>query len=277
MLAALAWQAELGATEAIAETPQDRFVESAPKPAAAAAAAPSKAPAIARGQEDPTRAMPDARPGRDQPVAAAQSTGSTTALAAQASTLDELAQTMRVWDGTPLRETARNFVFSDGVPGARLMVVGEAPGADEDRIGRPFVGRAGQLLDRMLAAIDIARSAPAPENAAYIANILPWRPPGNRTPTEAEAQMFLPFMTRHIELAKPDLIFAVGNTSVKALLATKTGIKRLRGTWTPHPDLGIPVLPSFHPAYLLRQPADKRLAWQDLLSLRAALNEGAPL
>lgn len=276
MLAALAWQAELGATEAIAETPQDRFAESAPKPAAAAAVAPSTAPVTARGQEDPTRAMPDARPGRDQPVAAAQSTGSTTALAAQASTLDELAQTMRVWDGTPLRETARNFVFSDGVPGARLMVVGEAPGADEDRIGRPFVGRAGQLLDRMLAAIDIARSAPAPENAAYIANILPWRPPGNRTPTEAEAQMFLPFMTRHIELAKPDLIFAVGNTSVKALLATKTGIKRLRGTWTPHPDLGIPVLPSFHPAYLLRQPADKRLAWQDLLSLRAALDEGAP-
>ena len=120
-------------------------------------------------------------------------------------------------------------------------------------------------------------TAEDPATSAYITNILPWRPPGNRTPTEQEAQMFLPFMTRHIELAQPDIVFAVGNTSVKALLGTTTGIKRLRGTWTPHPVLGLPVLPSFHPAYLLRPPQDKRLAWRDLLSLRAALDGEKPL
>ncbi|MEM7742840.1 MAG: uracil-DNA glycosylase family protein [Pseudomonadota bacterium] len=320
MLSALAWQIDLGADEAIAEAPVDRFKASAPP-----AQPPVPTPDAAREPGGAASAAPDARPGSGASptnwsgsgASPTNSTGSGTSrtdapapgdgrtdltgpgaspatvpssgaptkdtstdtpahLAASARTLQDLAEVMRAWGGSPLKETARNFVFSDGLPGARLMVIGEAPGADEDRLGKPFVGRAGQLLDKMLAAIGIARTNSAKEDAAYIANILPWRPPGNRTPTEAEAQMFLPFMARHIELARPEIIFAVGNTSVKALLDTKTGIKRLRGTWMRHGPTGVPVLPSFHPAYLLRQPADKRLAWRDLLSLRDVLDGAAP-
>jgi len=272
MLSALAWQAELGADEAISETPIDRLAASAQgaapaaRPVAVVAAAPRE-----RGAEGGAVTGTLFESGAD-PASPAQPVESPAALAAGAQSLEGLASAMRGWGGSPLRETARNFVFSDGLVGARLMVIGEAPGADEDRIGRPFVGRAGRLLDRMMAAIGISRTDSSPESACYIANILPWRPPGNRTPSEAEAQMFLPFMTRHIQLAGPDIVFAIGNTAVKALLGTTTGIKRLRGTWTHHPVLGLPVLPSFHPAYLLRQPADKRLAWRDLLSLRAALD-----
>jgi DNA polymerase len=162
------------------------------------------------------------------------------------------------------------------MPGARVMVIGEAPGGDEDRIGKPFVGRAGQLLDRMLVAIGLSRTAPAPEAAAYITNILPWRPPGNRSPSEDEALLFLPFVERHIELAGPDFILSLGNTPTKALLDTDTGIKRIRGRWFRHAATGLPLLPSFHPAYLLRTPADKRLAWRDLLMLRAALDGETP-
>ena len=198
-------------------------------------------------------------------------------LAASATTLEELAEAMRNWEGSDLKAGARNFVFSDGLAGARLMVIGEAPGADEDRVGKPFVGRAGQLLDRMLAAIGLSRTAPAPEQAVYIANILPWRPPGNRTPSEQEAAQFLPFMERHIELAEPDVILSMGNTPTKALLATGTGIKRMRGRWVRHAGSGIALLPSFHPAYLLRQPADKRLAWRDLLEVKAALDGSPPV
>jgi DNA polymerase len=158
------------------------------------------------------------------------------------------------------------------------MVIGEAPGGDEDRIGRPFVGRAGQLLDRMLAAIGLSRTAPAPEDAVYITNILPWRPPGNRTPSEHEALQFLPFVERHIELARPEFILAVGNTPTKALLATSIGIKRMRGRWLRHGPSGLPVMPCFHPAYLLRTPEDKRLAWLDLLAVRRALDgEAVPI
>jgi DNA polymerase len=156
------------------------------------------------------------------------------------------------------------------------MVIGEAPGGEEDRVGRPFVGRAGQLLDRMLAAIGLSRSAPAPETAVYITNILPWRPPGNRTPSEAEARQFLPFVERHIALATPDVILAVGNTPTKALLATSSGIKRMRGRWLRHGPTGLPVMPCFHPAYLLRTPEDKRLAWLDLLAVRRALDGEFP-
>jgi len=183
---------------------------------------------------------------------------------------------MRRFEGSPLRLSARNLVFADGLPGARVMVIGEAPGGEEDRQGKPFVGRAGQLLDRMLAAIGLARTAPAPEDAAYITNILPWRPPGNRTPSESEVLLFLPFVLRHIGLAGPDVILALGGTSAKALMETSTGIKRLRGRWVRHEATGLPLLPSFHPAYLLRQPTDKRLAWRDLLSLRAALDGELP-
>ena len=255
---ALAWQVELGADEAIGDLPVDRFAESVPpaKPAPKPATAPqAAAPAVAPTNEGDATARE---------------------LAANAQTLDELAEAMRGFDGSDLKKGARSFVFCDGVPGARVMVIGEAPGGDEDRIGKPFVGRAGQMLDRMLTAIGLSRTAPAPEDAVYITNILPWRPPGNRTPSPDEVGQFLPFIERHIALAKPDFIFSIGNTPTKTLLDTSTGIKRMRGRWVRHQASGVPFLPSFHPAYLLRQPADKRLAWRDLLSLRAALDGDLP-
>ncbi|MCH8168936.1 MAG: uracil-DNA glycosylase [Proteobacteria bacterium] len=283
LLEALAWQLELGADEAIGETPLDRFAESAAAESTGPARAPIvTTPAVRRGPGRATGATADAPPGPEGPRAAkGESAGepageSPRDLARGAATLEELAEAMRGFEGSPLKKSARSFVFCDGLAGARLMVIGEAPGGEEDRIGKPFVGRAGQLLDRMLAAIGLARTAPAPEDAAYITNILPWRPPGNRTPTPDEVALFLPFIERHIELAKPDFILSVGNTPTKTLLGTATGIKRMRGRWVRHGASGLPLLPSFHPAYLLRQPADKRLAWRDLLSLRAALDGEGP-
>ena len=162
-----------------------------------------------------------------------------------------------------------NFVFSDGDTDARLMLIGEAPGGEEDRKGVPFVGPAGQLLDKMLDAIEIERAK------VYITNILPWRPPGNRTPTDAEIAACLPFLERHIELVKPDILLLVGGTSAKTLLRRKEGIMRLRGKWMKYePETGKPVVARalLHPAFLLRQPAQKRETWQDLLEIRARLD-----
>ncbi len=274
LLEALAWQLELGADEAIGDAPVDRFAESA----AAATAATGATPAARRAPDGATGTTANAPPGPERLKAAEGESAGRTAhdLARAATTLEELAEAMRGFEGSPLKKGARSFVFCDGLAGARVMVIGEAPGGEEDRIGRPFVGRAGQLLDRMLAAIGLSRTALTPEDAAYITNILPWRPPGNRTPTPAEVALFLPFIERHIELAKPDFIFSIGNTPTKTLLDTATGIKRMRGRWVRHKASGLPLLPSFHPAYLLRQPADKRLAWRDLLSLRAALDGDLP-
>ena len=269
-LAALAWQVELGADEAIAESPVDRFAESSPAQTPASRTLRQGAhPAAVRA---PSPLVGEGRGGGQAASAAAAGPEDARALAAAATTLDELAAAMRGWSGSALREAARNLVFADGLPGARLMVIGEAPGGEEDRVGRPFVGRAGQLLDRMLAAISIARPAPAPEDAVYITNILPWRPPGNRTPSEAEARAFLPFVERHVALAGPEVILALGNTPTKTLLATSTGIRRMRGRWLRHGPSGLPVMPSFHPAYLLRTPEDKRLAWCDLLAVRRVLD-----
>ena len=250
LVAALAWQIELGADQAIGETPCDRFAESLP----------TKPP------EDVLPAAPTPVPPRQAPAHPA----------AAADTLDALARAVAGWDGSDLKQGARSCVFSDGRPGAPVMVIGEAPGADEDRLGKPFVGRAGQLLDRMLASIGLARDAEDQENAVYITNILPWRPPGNRTPSEQETAAFLPFVERHIALARPRILLTIGNTPTKTLLATQTGIRRMRGQWQVHAASGLPLLPSFHPAYLLRQPGEKRQAWRDLLSLRAALDEGPP-
>ncbi|MBY8976599.1 uracil-DNA glycosylase [Rhodobacteraceae bacterium NNCM2] len=265
LLAALSWQIDLGADEAIEETPLDRFAES--KPPAAAPAPARQSPAKGEAGTRPA-AQPAARPGGDAPASAG--------IAQAAQSLEDLHAALAGWDGSDLRKGARNCVFSDGLPGAHLMIIGEAPGADEDRQGKPFVGRAGQLLDRMLGAIGLDRQSEDQAKSAYIANILPWRPPGNRTPSEQEVMAFLPFVIRHIELARPRLLFTIGNTPTKALLATQTGIKRMRGTWRRHGATGLPLLPSFHPAYLLRQPADKRLAWRDLQSLRAVLDGAEP-
>jgi uracil-DNA glycosylase len=185
-----------------------------------------------------------------------------------AQTLEGLNAMIEAYDGCGLKKTATQVVFADGVPGSRVMLVGEAPGRDEDIQGKPFVGKSGQLLDLMLKAIGLDRSS------VYIANTIYWRPPGNRPPTAEESAQCLPFIRRQIELAKPEIIVFVGGVSAKTMLATNAGIMQLRGNWTEFdlPELGtVPALPTLHPAYLLRNPAHKRLAWADWLSLKIRL------
>jgi DNA polymerase len=189
--------------------------------------------------------------------------------AASAQTLDELRATLDRFEGCNLRLTARRLVFSDGNPQARLMFVGEAPGREEDETGLPFVGRSGQLLDRMLAAIGLDRKA------AYIANVVPWRPPGNRTPTPQETEICKPFIARQVELVDPDVLVFLGGASAAALTGAKEGILRLRGRWLDYATSKRPIraIATLHPAYLLRQPLQKRVAWRDLQAIRAALAE----
>lgn len=197
------------------------------------------------------------------------------ALVSAVADLDGLHDTIRSFDGCALKATASNTVIADGHAASRIMLIGEAPGAEEDRAGKPFVGAAGQLLDRMLAAIGRSRDSADPQSGAYITNMIFWRPPGNRTPTPQEIALCLPFTLRHIELVDPHAILLVGGVSAKALLDTQTGITRLRGQWA---SLTIgrkswPVLPIFHPAYLLRQPAQKAQTWADLLRFSAKARE----
>ncbi|ABG32917.1 uracil-DNA glycosylase [Roseobacter denitrificans] len=250
-LALLDWQIELGATEAIGETPVNRYDlpdKIQPKQKAAQT---TVAPAAARAAE------------KTDPVDAARKA----AFAAQ--DLDQLRAALAGFEHCDLKRGARNLVFSDGVAGARVMVIGEAPGREEDLQGRPFVGRAGQLLDRMLAAIDMGRDRQS--DPVYITNVVPWRPPQNRDPSSDEIAMMRPFVERHIALAKPEVLVIMGNVSAQALLG-KRGITRLRGQWVE--AFGVPALPMFHPAYLLRNTAAKREAWADLLSLQARLHNG---
>jgi DNA polymerase len=246
-LAALAWQVEAGADEACGDAPVNRYE--------LAAEAPKAAPARAA----PEPARPEAAV---DPVAVAR------AVAARAETLDDLRQAMADFDMCELKRGARNTVFADGNPAARVLILGEAPGREEDLEGRPFVGRAGQLLDRMFAAIGLSRTSPDSETALYITNVMPWRPPGNRDPEPSEIAMMRPFVERHIALADPQVIVVMGNTPLDALTGAR-GILRARGNWTQ--ALGKPLLPMTHPAYLLRNPGAKREAWADLLSLQARL------
>lgn len=191
-------------------------------------------------------------------------------LAASAQTIDELRVALESFKGLAIKRTATQMVFADGNPQARVMFVGEAPGADEDRLGRPFVGVSGQLLDKMLASIGLGR-----EENAYISNVINWRPPGNRAPSDGEIALSLPFIRRHIELVNPAVVVFVGGVSAKALLDTTQGITRLRGKWADYTSEGmpqpIPAMCLFHPAYLLRSPQQKSLAWADLLSLKNKL------
>ncbi len=248
-LAALEWLGESGVDEAISDAPVNRYelAAEAPKPAA-----------LAR----PAAAAPASEPLSADPVEVAKTA------AARAATLEELRTAVAGFDLCELKRGARNTVFADGNPAARVLILGEAPGAEEDREGRPFVGRAGQLLDRMFAAIGLSRSSADAQSALYITNVLPWRPPGNRDPDPAEIAMMRPFVERHIALVDPAAIVVMGNTPLFALTGGK-GILRARGTWTQ--ALGKPLLPMTHPAYLLRNPAAKREAWADLLSLQARL------
>ena len=241
-LAALRWLIEAGADEAIAETPQNRFAE---------AARPAPAPE--------TREPAPSEDPRDAD-----------ALSRRSANLHELKESMARFEGCALKDSATNLVFGDGNPDAGIMFIGEAPGAEEDRQGVPFVGVSGQLLDRMIGAIGLDRSS------AYITNIVPWRPPENRKPTSAETAACLPFVERHIALVDPRVLVLVGGTAAAALLGTSEGITRLRGRWLSYRDeasgKAIDTMAIYHPAYLLRQSALKREAWRDLLAIKARLD-----
>jgi DNA polymerase len=269
--ALLRWYVDNGVDEAIGEAPVDRFALPPPVPAAvtpAASSPASRAPTPMRAPSTPSTPLPPRAP---VPLESPQLVEDARALAESCSTLAELEAAIRGFDSCALKRTAKNTVFADGTPGAPVMIVGEAPGADEDRLGKPFVGVSGQLMDRMMAAIGLTR-----EGGFYITNILFWRPPGNRTPTLAEQGMCLAFTRRHIELARPKILVLAGATAVRAVLDTTEGITRLRGKWAGYrlaDGSEIPVMPTFHPAYLLRTPASKRLSWQDLLAIDRKLKE----
>ncbi|TIS93119.1 uracil-DNA glycosylase [Mesorhizobium sp.] len=272
----LAFYASAGVDEALEDEPVNRFAEAPSKPPERAAppiaesAAPQRSTSVSRAEiSDRLNPAPAVRaltapatvPDEAQAALARQ-------LATTAASLDELRQLMATFDGCNLKFTAKNLVFADGNPNAAVMLVGEAPGRDEDIEGLPFVGRSGRLLDRMLAAIGLDR------NSAYIANVIPWRPPGNRTPTPHETEICRPFIERQIELVNPKVLVNLGGPSAKTLLNATEGILRLRGNWRVHTTAAgivIPAMPTLHPAYLLRTPAHKKLAWRDFLEVKAKL------
>jgi uracil-DNA glycosylase family 4 len=270
----LAFYQEAGVDALVDETPVDRFAEAPPSDIVVPAAEPprsrsmertgSDAPArriLARDREPGGRANSSPPPSPDAAVAAAR------AAARSAASLDELRAILDRFEGCALRMTATRLVFAAGNPQARVMFVGEAPGRDEDIEGLPFVGRSGKLLDRMLAAIGLDRST------AYIANIIPWRPPGNRTPTPQESAICLPFTLRQIELVDPDVLVCLGLPSAQTLLNIKEGILKSRGRWHKYHTgtRDIRAIATLHPAFLLRQPLQKRLAWRDFLAIKKAL------
>ncbi|MBL8893074.1 MAG: uracil-DNA glycosylase [Rhizobiales bacterium] len=264
---ALIWLVEMGADEIIGESPVNRL------------ALPAETP---RPQPAPRIELPQVRQGRVaaataplQPRAAtSDSVQDARAIAAACSSLVELAEALSQFDACPLRKTATNLCFSDGNPDAHVLVIGEAPGNEEDLQGKPFVGRSGQLLDRMLATVGLDRRADDPARAVLITNTIFWRPPGNRKPTEAETAMCMPFVSRLVEVMRPRLILCVGATPTQRMMNLTDGILKLRGRWFDVTvDNGtIPLLATLHPAYLLRQPVQKKLAWRDLLSLRERLD-----
>ena len=275
---ALTFQLEAGVDVALADVPINRFQEQAENqfrrpgrpegpirdrsPRASENGPGTRVPALAGSlvREDGFAATP-ALPAAEEAVSAAREA------ARSAATLEELQATLARFEGCALRFTAKQLVFADGNPQGRVMFVGEAPGAEEDREGLPFVGRAGKLLDRMLATIELDRTK------VYIANIVPWRPPGNRTPTPQESAICYPFIRRQIELANPDFLVCLGRPSMQTLLGIKEGIRGVRGRWFDY-DTGtrtIRALVTFHPAYLLRSPLEKRHSWRDMLALKKAL------
>ena len=256
----LRWYAEMGVDIAVDDAPHDRFAESR---AGLSDQAEERSPARRETFETGRRAM--AGPAAALPaevIAAARDQ------AAAAQNLGDLREKLSRFEGCGLKATATRLVFGDGNPSAEIMFIGEAPGADEDREGVPFVGRAGQLLDKLLAAIGLDRKK------VYIANVVPWRPPGNRTPTPLETAACLPFTRRQIELVDPKILVCLGAASAQTLLGGKEGIMRLRGRWFAYPvgNTEIRALAMLHPAYLLRQPAQKKLAWQDLRMLGKEIN-----
>ena len=272
----LKWYVEAGVDEALSDDPVDRLA-APPQKAQQDAPSASPTPVASRMKEAPAAFTPAGeaagtrRPQNAELISRDEATRTARAAADAAKTLDELRAAIEGFEGCALKESAKSLVFADGNPDGRLMFIGEAPGGEEDRHGVPFVGPAGKLLDRMLAAIGLDRTD------AYITNILPWRPPGNRSPTDSEIAACLPFVERHIELAAPEILILVGGTAAKTLLGTTQGIMRLRGRWfeyaRPRLPGPIPARPLLHPAYLLRQPAQKRETWMDLIEIRRRLAE----
>jgi uracil-DNA glycosylase family 4 len=266
----LRWWTRVGVTNALDDVPHDRFTGSlagdgggrgAPNPSKSTHQSPHSLSEIA------SLALQGAHSKKMPPPAEI----SAQAVAQAATDLEMLRYLMAEFDGCALKRTATQLVFADGRPGSRIMLIGEAPGEGEDRIGRPFVGRAGQLLDRMLSAIGLDRQK------VYIANVVPWRPPGNRTPTLQETQICLPFIERQIELAEPEYLVCLGGSAARTLLGVSGGIMRARGSWLPYPrqtGRDIQALAMLHPAFLLRQPAHKRFAWADMRALARTL--GSP-
>ncbi|MFG1243287.1 uracil-DNA glycosylase [Xanthobacter sp. V7C-4] len=287
----LAFYLEAGVDVAVGEAPVDRFAESAAEQARSRTQRPPTVPAPDM-PPPPTAARPQTSARPAPPAAPAPRSGTLSASAAGASalvtqppdeavmsareaarnaeSLDALRAILDGFEGCALKRTATRLVFADGNPKAKVMFVGEAPGRDEDQQGLPFVGRSGRLLDLMMAAIGLDRTS------AYIANVIPWRPPGNRTPTPQETAVCLPFIKRQIELADPDILVCLGGPSAQALLATTEGITRLRGRFMDYESgtRTIRAIATFHPAYLLRTPLGKRLAWRDMLAVEAALANG---
>jgi len=281
----LLFYADAGADEALEDSPVDRFAESVPLRRAAGASGgalrqegPAERPDATRdGTPSPgvqgrgARAL--APPARPEPPAAIPDEAQVARareLARSAASMEELRELLAAFEGCNLKSTAKSLVFSDGNPQADIMFVGEAPGRDEDLEGLPFVGRSGRLLDLMLAAIGLDRSR------AYIANVIPWRPPGNRTPTPIETEICRPFIERQVELANPKVLVTLGGPSAKVLLHASEGVLRMRGGWKSHTTASgvvIPAMPTLHPAYLLRNPSHKRLAWRDFLEIKAKLRE----
>ena len=252
MLAVLDWYRAAGVDIAVGEEPVDRFAQRPP---------PRITPPVAASQAAAERPAETTILGGDPSAARS--------LAASAGSLDELQAILGAYDGCGLKLRATQLVFADGNPEADIMLIGEAPGAEEDRQGKPFVGKSGQLLDRMLAAIGLDRTR------VYIANTVPWRPPGNRAPTPEELALCLPFLHRQVELVAPRLVMTLGGPAMQTVFSTTNGIIKMRGKWS-NVTIGnhnADAIPTLHPAYLLRNPAAKQQAWRDMLSLKLKMVE----
>lgn len=261
-MAALEWHLDQGVDELLSDEPQDC---SQPLEVAPSLAPTSNQPTI-QSSHPPAPAM-GAHEGRQEAAS----------LAAKCQSLQDLEQAIKDFDGIGLKKTAHRCVFADGNPKAPIMLIGEAPGADEDREGKPFMGQAGVLQDKILATIGISRESEDPAHSVYLTNILNWRPPGNRTPSPAEIEMSLPFIEKHIQLVRPKLLILCGGVAAKALLGSGDSISRLRNIWheykvlTPElkaSDLSIPAIATYHPSYLLRTPPQKKAVWADVLNLQ---------